>query len=127
MPPTSTLTLSLPSTPSTWTCSTCTCTNTVPPDEAHYGKQWTQHAVTDEGYHTEIFKPAFDEAWVIRGLIDAYKDAELRVGKEWDVYVDSRFVERDMFVVHVEDQDRRAVEPDQEPEGSGGDIRSGWT
>ncbi|KAF2437872.1 hypothetical protein P171DRAFT_526644 [Karstenula rhodostoma CBS 690.94] len=48
------------------------------------------------------------------------------VGKEWDVYVDSRFVEQGMFVVHVEGQGEQDVEPDEEPEDSGEDSPSGW-
>lgn len=50
-----------------------------------------------------------------------------RVGKEWDVYVDSRFVEQDMIVLHSETQDEQVVELYQEPEDSGGNPRSDWT
>jgi hypothetical protein len=49
------------------------------------------------------------------------------VGKEWDVHVDSRFVENDMFVVQVEEQDQQVVESDQEPESKGGTTRPNWT
>ncbi|KAL5414062.1 hypothetical protein PMIN06_011398 [Paraphaeosphaeria minitans] len=62
----------------------------------------------------EVQEPGFEDSLV------------KSVGKEWDVYVDSRFVEPGMFFVHVEGTDDHAVEPHLEPEGSGGDTWNGW-
>jgi hypothetical protein len=49
-----------------------------------------------------------------------------KMGKEWDAHVDARFVENDMFLVHVGDQGQQVVESDQEPEKHRGTTWSTW-